>query len=559
VKKTNTIILLVLTTILCRCTFAPTAGGTTDTGNARVAATIYTSDGDPAAGVTVTVCPSEYYSDISPDSTDSRQLYVRVYLTDDSGHVSIDSIDSGDYTIEANDGESGAVLLNISLSEDEDSSLTLEGTLLPFATVQGSIETHDEPTLSRYVVIYGTDRRISVEEDGTFTIDNIPGGTFHLLIVSDDESWETVEFDSVTVAPGSLATITNISPLPGAKIFLNTSPDGADVSEDVYDFPILVRLGGNNFNFDEAENGDSGFRCMKADSTPLPFEFEVWNSDAESALLWVLVDTVYGGNDAQFFILQWGNKTDTSGEQNVFQADNGFLATYHLGGTLEDASTNDFDGIDSGTVDTSGGIIGRARFFNGSSQFFSIDSLPERESGSISFWFRLIEPFSSSTSPAQGIWGSYVSDNTNCNISLMGTQYYSGLDRTHWGSVITKLEKDATGYYLSTTTNAYDADTWYHLVWTWGNGNDSIYLNGSLEATTPTTIGIPQSAKEEIGRTSYDTDNISSGGPLYFGGTLDEFRIDNTIRNPHWIRLSYMNQREEGGLVTVVQNGEDAP
>lgn len=557
-KRSSCLFILLCAVFFLRCTLSPTAGGTTDTGNARVAATIYTSDGDPAAGVPVTVCPTGYISEISPDA--DRFQYVKIFETDDSGRFSIDSIDIGSYTIEVNDGESGAVLLSITLSDDEDSSLILEDTLFPFATVEGSIELHGDTTFSRYVVIYGLDRLVPVSEDGTFMIGDIPAGTFHLKIISDDESWETVEFDSVSVAAGSVARITNRD-TTCAKIMLNTSSTGADVPEDVYSFPVLLRLTGDNFNFDETESGGSDLRCLKSDSTPLPFEIELWDSKAESALLWVLVDTVYGGNDSQFFIMQWGDTVGTriSGDRTVFDADNGFIATYHLGGTLDDASSNGFDGTDNESVDTDGGIIGRARSFNGSSQFFTIGSLPERESGSISFWFRLKQPFGSSTGPAQGIWGSYVSDNTNCNISLMGTQYYSGLDRTHWGSLITKLEQDGTGYYLSTSTNAYDADTWYHITWTWGNGNGSIYLNGSLEATTPTTIGISETGTEEIGRTKYDTDNIPGGGPLYFSGTLDEFRIDNTIRSSGWVRLCFVNQREEDGLVTVLHNRQESP
>jgi hypothetical protein len=547
-----------VTLLLCRC-MAPNAGGTTDTDNAKVLAVIHTKDGGRAANVPVTVCPIEYFSGVGADSSSKREQYVTTIVTDDTGFFRIDSIAAGEYSIEVNDGEANAVLLNIAISVSKNAQVTVEDTMYPYVIVHGHLDSIKDTSINRYCVIYGLERKIPIESDGSFKIDNLPAGIFHFSIISESEDWPSIDIENVEAHSDSTVTVVAVDTSntlphdtpPYVKVTLNTSGDGADVSDDVIDFPVLVRLNGDNFIFSEVKGDGSDIRFVKSDGIRLPFEIEEWDSTAQTAAIWVLVDTVYGGNDSQFFMMHYGvDDSMVSEGMRVFDTANGFLAGYHLNGSLDDITVNGYDGIDSGTVDAEDGIIAHARKFNGISQFFTIGDLPDRQKGTISFWFRLNEPFSTSKK-TQGIWGKKIHNEYDFSISLRATDFYSGLDPDVEGALLTKLENEDAGYYLSSSVKTFNDNRWYYVVWSWGEDENSMYINGGLEATILNSLPIDGDAYEEIGRCQYDTANILYGGPRYFKGTLDEFRIENVVRNSDWVKLCYINQLMDNKLVTL--------
>ena len=538
--------------LLIRCTTSGLTGGTTDTGNARIGAVIYTADGGRAAGVAVTVCPAEYVPEVENPSESAALIRT---VTDDTGYFHVDTIDEGDYSIEVNDGISQAVRLQVELSEANEDPLILDDTLQAYATVDGHAGAVGNTSIKRYCLVYGLDRRIPVAADGSFRIDDLPSGTYNFTVVADDSSFAPVSFDSVTVIPDSTVSVETApaDTVDTAQVTINTSPEGADIERDLYGFPLLVRLTEENFDFGATRGDGSAVRFVKTDGSDLAFQVEQWDSAAAKAVLWVRVDTVFGNDDDQNFLMLWGTgdlqPADEAG--NVFDSSNGCLAGYHLAGSLDDATPNGYNGANIGSVDTGAGIIGRARWFNGSSHYFTVGDLPDRDAGTISFWFRPHGTFNSSTSGSQGIWGKYISDRTDYSISLRASEFYTGLETNHYGTLIAKLEELDSGYYVSSATASFAGGAWYFAAWSWGPDGDSLYINGSLQASLPHSVPVTGEAPEEIGRCNYDTQNIPNGGYRYFKGTLDEFRIDNTCRSPEWVKLGYMNQRADDRVVTI--------
>lgn len=356
----------------------------------------------------------------------------------------------------------------------------------------------------------------------------------------------------------SLANADDYSKWPHVrKYILNTTSTGALVSKNVLNFPILLRLNPGNFDsFSGTLDGGSDIRFSKTDGTHLPYQIERWkdgDDDNDTAEIWIRIDTVYGNNNTQSFIMYWGNGTasDSSSGVDVFNGTDGFMGTYHLGGDLEDASSRGNDGVDSNTVDAAGGLIGRARSFNGSSQFFNVGDLPDRTHGTISCWFRLPAAFSSSTTTTQGIWGKYEYNSINSTLSIKGTDWK--MDTS--GLILGKIENLEYGghYFFDTTTTSLAANTWYHIAWSWGD-TASLFVNGVRTCRLALYDSVCGTANDEIGRSYYDTQtNIEGGGPRYFNGLLDEFRIDNTRRTLEWVKLCYENQKNAQTLV------EDSP
>jgi hypothetical protein len=58
---------------------------------------------------------------------------------------------------------------------------------------------------------------------------------------------------------------------------------------------------------------------------------------------------------------------------------------------------------------------------------------------------------------------------------------------------------------------------------------------------------------DEIGRSGYDYNNVPNAEIRYFNGALDEFRMDSTHRSAAWAKLSYMNQRKDQIVVSIIK------
>lgn len=556
-KRTATGLLLHLATAAATLLFMTctqsigTGGGTTDTGNAKMAAIIHTTRGGRAAAAEVTICPADYIPSANPDSNDDKTARVITTFTDDTGYFHIDTIDPGLYSIEINDNSSGALLLAVSVASDTDTTVTVNDTLHSYSILEGDVGATDDTTFKRYLVLYGLRRRIPVDHDGIFRISDLPAGSFHCRVISDKNDWTPVDFENVVTYSDSTVTIsvndTGDPAIDTLTITLNTTESGAEVAGDVYGFPILLRLSEEHL---PSTADHDGMRFLKHDGTALPFEIELLDTVNKDALIWVRMDTVFGNDSTQSFLMLQGDVGNVAdANKPVFDTADGFTGSYHLNGSLGDATANGFDGVDHGTKECEDGIIGKARSFNGSSQYFSLGDLPDRKSGTISCWLRPAVTTGPSTATTQGIWGKMDAGNNNFNMSLQGYDFYAGSGSA--GKLITKLEDRDSGYYLASATDEFSADKWYHVAWCWGDGGDSLYINGVLESSGPNSVTLTGSAPEEVGRCSFDSDNIAGGGPLYFNGTLDEFRIDHFCRNGHWIKLCRMNQLPESSFVTV--------
>ena len=149
-------------------------------------------------------------------------------------------------------------------------------------------------------------------------------------------------------------------------VYLNTTSGGADVSTNVEEFPVLVRLTSSDFDFSEAQGNGEDIRFAKeGDGTHLSYEIEEWDSSGGSAVIWVLADSVHG-DDSTEIQMYWGMATagDSSDGEAVFDTANGFAGVYHFApaDTFADATANSNDGTNVGTsADATTTIIGTSR------------------------------------------------------------------------------------------------------------------------------------------------------------------------------------------------------
>jgi hypothetical protein len=71
-----------------------------------------------------------------------------------------------------------------------------------------------------------------------------------------------------------------------ASLFLLTTPEGADLPAgcELRDFPLLVRLNSETFDFGSARPDGSDLRFYSADGQPLAHQVEAWDPAAGSAV-----------------------------------------------------------------------------------------------------------------------------------------------------------------------------------------------------------------------------------------------------------------------------------
>ena len=89
------------------------------------------------------------------------------------------------------------------------------------------------------------------------------------------------------------------------KVYLDTTADGANVNTDVSNFPVLIRLNANNFDFSLAKPDGSDIRFSDEFDNELKYEIERWDKLANIAEIWVLVPQVFSNSNTQSINMHW--------------------------------------------------------------------------------------------------------------------------------------------------------------------------------------------------------------------------------------------------------------
>jgi hypothetical protein len=320
-------------------------------------------------------------------------------------------------------------------------------------------------------------------------------------------------------------------------IFILTTPEGADLpaSASIANFPLLVRLHKDAFDFSQANANGSDIRFASASGEPLAYQIEDWDGARGEASIWVRVPKIVG-NARQEIKLHWG-KADAKSESDgkaVFNESNGYLGVWHMGDAVQD-SVGVLETKDTGTTPVPG-VIGLARHFPGQKGMFCGDKITEFPTGagshSTEAWFRGEKP--------NGYLAAWGNEQAQGKV-LMGYRspphismdcYFSG------GNVAGK--------------STLPKGEWIHVVHTYERGSSRLYVNGVLDGVNNSNSGplnLKSPARMWIGGWYHNYN---------FVGDIDELRISKVVRSPDWVRLQYENQKPMQTLVgTVVQAGNE--
>jgi len=544
----------IIAILLCVCAACSpplqTAGGVTDTGNARVSATLHRSDGSRASNATVLVRPADFLA-AGPGVLGKKYLLTKDTATDEAGRFQIESIEPGSYSIEINDKSSEAVLLTVNVRAGLTDTVLSEDTLKPYSIIQGSAGVPKSAAGKVIATVYGLQRFAPLDSTGRFTFSNLPFGALRVHVTSLDPQFIASETDTVSAVSGRTAVLPCIFWSHAKRVYFNTTSTGASVPGNVMNFPALVRLTATNFTFGEAQPGGSDLRFTKSDGTALPYEIERWDPASGQAEIWVKIDTVFGNDSTHFVNMHWGNP-NAAGASNgaaVFDTLNGFQGVWHMneatGQTAKDATANHFDGTPSGTAPSViPGTIGLAQEFNGVSNYIQM-----RGTAGGKLNFSEPDTFTVST----WVYVDTLVDSTSHLIVGKGHQQYYlklffGPQGQHW-----EFTEFLGGTVWQITAYAPPvAKSWKFLFGMREGNTQFLYLDGVL-VDANTSTGYPNAIKDTsndvtIGRyLNFVTE--SNQGFAFFNGAIDEVRISNVSRSADWIKLCYMNQKEPDALV----------
>ncbi len=315
------------------------------------------------------------------------------------------------------------------------------------------------------------------------------------------------------------------------ELTILTTAEGAGIPAGVAveGFPLLVRLGGDWFDFKQAKAGGEDLRFATSDGAVLAYEIEEWDAARGAASVWVRVPRIEG-NARQAIWVFWG-KADATSESNgaaVFNAANGYLSVWHLGEVRDVVGT--LESKDVGTTETRG-IVGKARHFAGKQGIFCGDKIagyPVGEAAhTTSAWLR-----------AENVNGTFIGwGNEGGGRGSKVRMQFRSPPHINVDSDFSNVEGKGR----------LPLGEWIHVVHTYGEGPRRIYINGKVDGEATTKLDIKTPARLWLGGwyNNYD-----------FVGDLDEVRVSRVARSEAWVRLEFENQKPLQTLVgPIVQAG----
>jgi hypothetical protein len=526
-------------TLALSCSLSPleTAGGSTSTPNERVTGAILFPTGAPASRTMVQLIPSTYDGIKNVSS-----ISLSTDTTDENGVYSFSKVNSGSFNIQAVHIDMRTRAFIAGIGPGADTVRVPSAVLAPAGTLRITLPDSIDP-VNGYLFIPGTTITQSIHgASNVVVIDSVPAGSFPAIAYSSTTSSDAnIVRYNIPVASNTATIVDNPSWKYARRLFLNTSLSGAAVNGDVVNFPVLVRLDGGNFIFDQANERGDDIRFTKPDNTPLPHQIERWNPAMSLAEIWINIDTVHGNDSTQYVMMYWGNPGahDTSNSLKVFDTAGGFQGVWHLGQqgntTAFDATANHYDGTPHGMNVSSSveGMIGGAQQFDGASSYIS---LAGTASGKLSF------PQNGTYTLSAWVYTEVIDSQAHYIISKSNKNYNLDLSSYNFWEIY----DIRNGVGCESNFTPPHLKQWKYLTGVRNGSDQRVYVDGiCVDSMITLTSGITvrdSTFDVQIGKRAE-----SAYG--YWNGIIDEVTIANVSRSADWIRLCYMNQRKENKLV----------
>jgi hypothetical protein len=298
--------------------------------------------------------------------------------------------------------------------------------------------------------------------------------------------------------------------------------DNSDSTEDLNNFPVLIKLNSSRINYSMVRDAGEDIRFTDSDGvTLLPHEIEKWDESGDS-FIWVKVPNIPSDSNNDNIYLYYNNPSASDSQDKNSVWDSDFKLVNHLNencgasNCILDSTTPAENGTpyQSGTpanIYTESGKFAGAQSFNGSNRYVGVPTISIADSITVEAWIY-------STNFAQN--GFIVEkDPVNSQWEL----FFEGANFIWRGG--------NTLYQVSTPTSGISNSNWHYVAATQTGTNVVLYVDGVQKNTGSSTTPI-----------NNGTDIISIGrhsSGYYFNGTIDEVRLSNSVRSGEWIEAQY--------------------
>jgi hypothetical protein len=327
-----------------------------------------------------------------------------------------------------------------------------------------------------------------------------------------------------------------------AVVILNTNQVGMGENAIVTEFPLLIRLNQDNFDFSQAWTDGRDIRFATSRGKILPHEVMRWDAAKAYARIWVRLDTLRSDDAGDPILMYWGNANAASASDpgKVFPPEADWTGVWHLeeagkgvAGEYKDASGQahgtscHINGSDPARKD---GAVGYAQDFKVTNQQTAI-SLPNQfdpgdESWSVHMWVK---------HPGGGSDGSifHKGDGPNPNQQRFRINSLAG------GRL--NLNRIGADYFTSIW---FPQDYWMLVGIVYDGRRARVYIDGFEREASDWTQGTNAFAKTFLGA-------VDAKGTMGFTGTLDELWFSSNKRTAEYMRLIFENQKAYSTFVTI--------
>ena len=338
-------------------------------------------------------------------------------------------------------------------------------------------------------------------------------------------------------------------------ITIDTTAAGANVPDDVENYPLAVMLDKSRFDFAQARADGADIRFFDPGGKALPHAIEHWDRQSGSAAIWVLLDVVKGNSRDQSIVMRWGDPgaQDTSNSKAVFQRAHGFVGAWHLG---EEGNTDPDGYRDSSEHEAHGSGVGMMPGSRVDARIGKGTHLDNPAGQDAARWIRVSGEKARQFNPGPpitvSIWAlgySYPIRSYETIIAKGDTSWT--LQRVQYGPGGGAQKIAGQGYQTCVRTPAYHlcaynfagqplvTKEWLHFMVVFEEPGMKLYINGKLNASE--SAGPWNKGDHDLG-IGNQTQHL--GGRRQWDGVLDEARVMQAARTPAWAKLDYESQRE---------------
>ena len=313
------------------------------------------------------------------------------------------------------------------------------------------------------------------------------------------------------------------------QILIDTSVTGANITADMQNVPVLVKLHTGNFSYflDIQPNGEDIRFVLDDHTTPLKYHVEHFDAINEIGLIWVQLPVIEAGQNTASFYMYYGSQSAVAGDDPAGTYTEEQTLVYHFkaGKTAPEDATSYANGVSAYDAEmTPGAIIGDGVTFSGETSMTIADAPVLAVDASTGWTFTSWIKIDAEQTDAILL----ERDGGNLVMGVDGTALYARV-----GSIETPRTTELT------------TGRWHHVAMTLDTSGITLYLDG--EKTTGMLTEVPAI-----------TGDITIGGSAqstnYFVGSLDEMNLANVSRSPLWYTAAI---RTQGPLSNLLIYGED--